>query len=704
MCDRQNSYMIMPIPLNNKRTQKGRSYKRWLTAAMLAMAAVPNSQAQLIYQEGFNDDGEAASPKRYTMTGRARYEVDRIQTELNNFDQKGPIYWDHNFLVSFVGNPDIPARRMILSWRGVDTSTVTEDFLKLVDSSIDWLLAGKKGAKIVAFPSVASIQGLADRLSSKGYTVVDDDIAGVPDERDVEGDLFIHGPGATNPSRFVLSKKPVIVINAPDFDDMIVGSIGTATTFTPGQVTIATEGHPAAGGKTGSFNAFTAEQTLELTGSFLPPGATKLATVTRTVPPAVNRLNDLDEIIAGTKQHEKATGTLAQVDISDGSSGNWANDLPIPGGYAGNWGAQVKGKINVTRAGTYRFALGSDDGARVYIDKDRNGITSSDIALEDQGPHGHQIVYFDVQFTATGAYDFEVRSYNSGGSGDLELSVSNQEVPVPDDALDSGYWEVLGDPAAISPVKLQGTASITSYKAVGPNVDVKEPLIVLLNGPDDKPPGVFYDGGAFSGFEGKGFIGASGLNKWAYPDGQNYRSVKLSPVNVAGKSNLKLTIALAATVVDFETSDFIQVMVQPNGANSAAVTLANFRGVVNAIQPWLGDEKDGFSRRLTKQFADFTYDIPAGATDLIVEVRAATSWWTEIAALDNIRIHSGPLVSTAPSIKSITKAGSNVTIAFEGGTLQSTATLGGTWADVAATGGSHTEPAGTGAKFFRVKK
>ena len=55
---------------------------------------------------------------------------------------------------------------MILTWRGADTSGATEDLLKLLDSSIDWLLQGKTQARIVVNPNVASIQGLADRLAS----------------------------------------------------------------------------------------------------------------------------------------------------------------------------------------------------------------------------------------------------------------------------------------------------------------------------------------------------------------------------------------------------------------------------------------------------------------------------------------------------------------------------------------------------------
>lgn len=639
---------------------------RLCRGAALAVAIAGTASAQtLLLQEGFNTDGEAASPKRYTTTGRDVLEVPRIQSELGNYDQKGPIFWGHNFEVSYVGNPAIPARRMILTWRGVDSSTATEDLMKLIDSGVDWLLNGKKNATVVINPNAASCQGLADRLTAAGHTVLDDDIGGTPDEQDVVADLFIHGPGAGNPSRFVLVTKPVIVMNSPDYDDMLVGSIGSGVTFTPGQVTIAAPGHPAAGGKTGSFDAFTADHPFEIVGSFLPPGATTLATVTRVVPPSVGSLADLDAIIAGTKANEKAEGSVTEVDFSDGSSGNWGYDNLVPGDYFGVWGLQAKGKLSVGSAGTYRFALGSDDGARLQIDLDRNGMTLADTAVEDPGPHGHQVVYADITFPASGAYDFEVRSYNSGGGGSVELSVAVQAGEIPDDALDSGYWELVGVAGAASPVKLQGSVAVTSYIAVGDSVEVQAPLIVLLNSTTDTPPGSFYDGGPFSGFEGTGFFGASGLNKWAYPAGQGYRSVRLSPVNVAGKDNLRLTIALAATVVDFEVNDFIDIVAYPQGESSTPVTLAHFQGVQNAIQPWMADQKNNFVRQLTRQFSDFTYTLPATSTDLIIEIRVATSWWTEIAAFDNIRITSGAAVPLGGLAASV--SGDNINLSWTGG-------------------------------------
>ena len=600
---------------------------------------------QLIYQEGFNDDGEAANPQRYTMTGRDVYEVPRIVSELGNFDQKGPIYWAHNFDVSYAGNPTIPARRAIFTWQGATPGAATEDLLTLFDSMVDWLLEGKANAQIVVHPSVAAVQALADRLTANGHTVVNDDTATYPDEQAVPGDLFIHGPGASNPSRFVLLQKPVITINGPDYDDMLVGSIGAAVAFEPGQVTIAAEGHPAAGGMTGSFDGFTTNQTFDLVGSFLPANAITLATLTRIIPPAVNNLGDVDDMIDGTKEHEQTSGTAISLDFSDASTGNWPDDNPLPGGYTGNWGLQATGTLSVATAGTYRFAVGSDDGARLLIDLDQNGITSEDLIIEDAGPHAHQIVYVDVTFPSTGDFAFEVRAYNSGGGGSLEVSVSTVPVPVPDDAIESGYWDLLGIFGPISPVTLNGDVAVTAFVAAGGDVAVQTPLAVLLNGPTDTPPGAFYDGGPFENFEGVGFIGASGLNKWAYPAGLAYRSLQLAPVDVTGKTNVHLTVALAATVVDFETSDFVDILVYTNGLTSNPTTLAHFRGVQDAVQPWLADEMDNFVRRLTRRFADFTYEIPAGATQLIVEFRAATSWWTEIAAIDNVRISESSLVS-----------------------------------------------------------
>ena len=116
------------------------------------------------------------------------------------------------------------------------------------------------------------------------------------------------------------------------------------------------------------------------------------------------------------------------------------------------------------------------------------------------------------------------------------------------------------------------------------------------------------------------------------------------PVNVTGKTNVKLTVALAAAQIDFENdnNDYLDIIIFPNGADSVPITLASFHGVETGNQPWLADRLHGNQRRLTREFADFTYNIPADATDLIVQFEAGSTWWNEILAFDNVRITEGP--------------------------------------------------------------
>jgi len=66
-----------------------------------------------------------------------------------NTDQLGPLYWAHNFEVSFVGVPGpTAARRMLMAWDGtIDASAASEDVLQLWESAVKWLLNNKPNAK-----------------------------------------------------------------------------------------------------------------------------------------------------------------------------------------------------------------------------------------------------------------------------------------------------------------------------------------------------------------------------------------------------------------------------------------------------------------------------------------------------------------------------------------------------------------------------
>ena len=364
----------------------------------------------------------------------------------------------------------------------------------------------------------------------------------------------------------------------------------------------------------------------------------------------------------------------------------------------------------MSTAGTYRFAMGTDEGARFQIDLDKNGFTAADNIIEDFGPHIHTIVYENVTFAAAGAYDFEVRAYNSGGGGDFELSVGIvPAAEVLDDDLASGFWEVLGTAGSTAAVQLTGTTIATGYIATGANTETKEPLIVLMNGPSDTPPGAFYGGGPFIGFEGTGYFAGSAMNKFPYQNDTPPRSLTLRSVNVTGKKDVKLTVALAAAQIDFENdgNDYIDIKIYTNGVGSTPITLAHFNGVETGRQPWLADDLHANQRRLTREFADFTYSVPATATDLIVQFVAGSSWWNEILAFDNVRITEGAALP-APQITGVTRSGNSVTIVWvNGGTLESATSLSptATWTTTGDSDGSYTDAgAASGNKFFRVRR
>ena len=91
----------------------------------IANCAASLAHAQeVIYQEGFNDDGSKANPPRYTITGGSHFEVSEFNTDNGvPTTQLGPVYWAHNFEVSFVGVPGpTPARRALLAWDAAITA------------------------------------------------------------------------------------------------------------------------------------------------------------------------------------------------------------------------------------------------------------------------------------------------------------------------------------------------------------------------------------------------------------------------------------------------------------------------------------------------------------------------------------------------------------------------------------------------------
>ncbi|MCI0534255.1 MAG: hypothetical protein L0Z50_03400, partial [Verrucomicrobiales bacterium] len=659
-----------------------------MVAVIIAVTNLAAPAQELIYQEDFESDGEAANPQRYTTIGREAFEVDRIQSELSILDQLGPIYFAHNNEVSYTGVPaPTGGRRMVMAWDlAITEADTSPEMLALFDSAIKWLLNNKTGAKIVVATAGTPLGVLGDRLIAAGHTLVDDDTSITDAQITTLGDMLFHAAGG---SRGAVAGFPMLVINSPDADDVLTSSIGTATAFEAGKGTIAAPAHPAAGGKTGEFTVANGSFTWQLLGDFLPANPTILASFTQPVPPTVASLDNVDAMIAGTKQSTSASGQVTALDFNDATEGNWPGGEAVPGGATGVWGVRAVGKLNVTQADTFTIASGADDGVRVRIDLNKNGFDAGDAIITDPGPHGHTIIYGNATFPATGTYDIEVIAYNSGGGGSLELSVA-LTAGAGKTGLDTApeNWELIGTAGAASPVKAEGAFAITAYTPAGDTELITRPLIMLLNGPNDTPPGSVFGGGPFTGQSGQRFFGGAGMNKWTVPD-QGDRSLTLRPVNVAGKSNVKLTIALAGTFLDFERSaltrgsaDYLEVAVDTDGNGPKDFERVMFFTPPSGTVKYVDDftTRPNNPTRLGLEFKDVTYDIPAGATDLIVEIRTLSTWWNEVFAFDNIRITSG--TAAQPPTVGVSLSGGDVSLQFTG-VLQSASAVTGPWTDVA---------------------
>src|SRR4029077_17619606 len=136
------------------------------------------------------------------------------------------------------------------------------------------------------------------------------------------------------------------------------------------------------------------------------------------------------------------------------------------------------------------------------------------------------------------------------------------------------------------------------------------------------------------------------------------------PVNVAG-TNVQVTVALAATFLDFETSDYLDIVAFPTGTSGSEVLLEHY-SPPDGNTKYFVDTTHANAHRLNLNFQDVTYDIPAGATDLVIEFRAATTWWNEIVAFDNVRIPAGSSAPPPPPPLSIKLVGNKVEITFTG--------------------------------------
>jgi hypothetical protein len=101
----------------------------------------------------------------------------------------------------------------------------------------------------------------------------------------------------------------------------------------------------------------------------------------------------------------EATGTLTSTALGFAVNMDAGTSTPLLGIYDANtsFGADFKGTLVASTAGTYTGSVSSDDGSYLFID--------GSLVASDGGTHGYQTVNFSDVLSA-GAHSFEVQYYN----------------------------------------------------------------------------------------------------------------------------------------------------------------------------------------------------------------------------------------------------------------------------------------------------
>ncbi len=330
-------------------------------------------------------------------------------------------------------------------------------------------------------------------------------------------------------------------------------------------------------------------------------------------------------------------------------------------------------------------------------------------------------------------YAVPLLSYRSAISGDLLLATRGDtalnfdpgevKIQTPNHPIAAGLKSTFSYVTEAQPFDTIGSGlpseatTVATYQYTDGNGNVStRPLLVVIE------KGAQMLGGLISGMEGTGYWAAADLNAPEIADGTfntsaEPRSLTLKEVNVAGQPKLKLTFLLAGTEVDFDGpggDDFLKIKVDIDGDGPAEFAdLAQYGAPTGSEKFLIEMFKDGvattdYTKRVGIVAKEFTYDLPAGATKLVVRFEGLCTFWNEIFAIDNIRITSGDVVAAKPigEVRA-SVSGENLVITFKDGAkpfvLRGKATMDGPWVDLLTTDQNTIQvPLGLASGFFQV--
>lgn len=352
------------------------------------------------------------------------------------------------------------------------------------------------------------------------------------------------------------------------------------------------------------------------------------------------------------------------------------------------------------------FRIVDDNGAVLPVQPAVDLIISSSNGTAGEGPSRFALYPVPMLTYNAASHDDELLS-TSGESGvrfplaDISIVATNHPAAGGKKGL---YKAVTGEAQydTIGRLLPSGAVVLASFQRTNtadPKISETVPFIVLIE--EGASGGKCFSGGPFVGFEGKDFFAGAGLNKFATDI--DPKSLTFKPIDVTGKKNLKLTIAVAATFLDFEPSDYLDVLVDPDGDGPAPFTQLIEFTAPSDDDRFLSDA--GTTQKtpanLGLQFQDVTYDLPADATKLIVRIEAMNNWWNEIIGFDNIRITAGE-TAVKPTI-AVRRDSNGSSIDFIG-ILQTAISATGPWTNVANAKSPYTIDRALGAtQFFRTR-
>jgi len=167
-------------------------------------------------------------------------------------------------------------------------------------------------------------------------------------------------------------------------------------------------------------------------------------------------------LLAATDPETYVDGTAPVLNHSDpdtngpASVGDFNNDFPILSDEEGDqdWVVSAKTKVNIPAAGTYTFAIRSDDGFAMRVSGAGGGrfIASHGPGILDPGDN--QTLLFDggtgdsntrgvYEFDAAGVYDITYLGWDGGGGGFHEVAWAPGTFA---DPRDTNTWTLVGNP------------------------------------------------------------------------------------------------------------------------------------------------------------------------------------------------------------------------------------------------------------------